>query len=30
MDEPESIILIAYGKYLSIGYDFSYDYSIVM
>ena len=30
MDEPESIILIAYGKYLSIGHDFSYDYSIVM
>ena len=22
MDEPESIILIAYGKYLSIGHDF--------
>ena len=30
MDEPESIILIAYGKYLSIGHDFSGDCSIIM
>ena len=30
MDEPESKLLIAYGKYLSIGHDFSDDCRIVM